>query len=93
MPEEDINTLLSVWREKDRRIFLLNSQRFVLLIVMAIVDAVALVLQILNIIDFKTVVFVIVISCLWFSFFNMRIGKKISGIIFERYHQGGQDQM
>lgn len=93
MPEENINTIRSEWRDKNRRIFLLNSQRFVLLIVMAIVDAVALVLQILDLIDFKTVVFVIVIGCLWFSFFNMRIGKKISGIIFERYHQGGQDQM
>lgn len=94
MPEENINTLRSIWRDKcNRRISLLNRQRFILMIIMAVVDAVAIVLQILDLIDFKTVIFIIVMACLLFSYYNIRVSEKISGIIFERYHQGGQEQM
>ena len=95
LSEDDIKTLVSLretWREKDRRIHILNRKRLTFLFLFSLLEVIALLIQVLKYSTFEITIGIIIVFLVVFTSYNLYISHKVNDIIFDRgTNQGGQE--
>lgn len=81
---EDHIKLIATWKEKHKRISVLNKKRWTLLIVFTLVDFTALFMQLLDYSTGEVTIGIIIMFLVIVMTYNIHISHKINNIIFDR---------